>query len=155
MHLNGINEQDEVPLLPIFIDDVIEESKEEILLDSEEDDEPIYEDESIIGEINTHTNDVKRVIDEEQTTENNVELEDVQTVDEDVIVEDMNDTLRSNDEETPRSENISGRLKPKPLTTDHLNKYEREHQYISFKKHVNILKINTQLKIKMYKENNI
>ena len=41
---------------------------------------------------------------------NDKEHEDVQSVSEDNIIEDANDMLKSNHEETCESENISGRL---------------------------------------------
>ena len=71
-------------------------------------------------------------------TINDVDVEDVQLVSEDYIVEDANDTLRTDHEEIPESENISSRLISRPLVTDHLHRYKREHLYLSSNKHVRI-----------------
>ena len=57
--------------------------------------------------------------------ENDVDAEDIQTIDEIYIVKDANVTLRSNTEETIESERISGRIRPRTLTTDHLHKNKR------------------------------
>ena len=62
--------------------------------------------------------------------ENDTDVEYIQTIKEIPIVENANDRLRINDEETIESKNISGRLRPIPLTTNHIHihKYERGHQ---------------------------
>ena len=59
IHVNSINEQDEVPLLPMIVNDEIEEEEGEIDLQPEEVVESVCEDIFIIDEVYTHMHDVE------------------------------------------------------------------------------------------------
>ena len=115
-----------------------EEDEEEIDIEREEDEKLVHEDEGIVDDIITQNNDVDQLGNEEEVTVNNVNGEYTRTVNDDNIAGEASDSLMRNDEEVHEDKNISSRLIPMPLTTNHLNKYEREHQYLSFNKQINI-----------------
>ena len=68
---------------------------------------------------------------------NNVDVEDIQTIDEICIVKTVNETLMSNNEEISESKHMSGRLRLIPLISNHIHKYEREQQCLSSNEGVN------------------
>ena len=69
--------------------------------------------------------------DEEQVTVNEINSEVDQVINDEAVVEEESDDLRSDDVEGHEEDSVNSRLIPIPLTTHHLNTYERENHYLS------------------------
>ena len=124
-HVNGIENQDEVPLLPMVTDNSLEENKEEMDFEFEEDANLVHADENIVDGVIIRNNSVDQLDNDEKVTVYDVYSDEKQSVSEGTIAREASDTLRSDNKEINESEHIISRLIPRPLTVDNLNKYER------------------------------
>ena len=71
-------------------------------------------------------------------TVNDVNDENEQLVNDDDIVGGGDEILRRDNKENHEDESVSSRSRPRQLTADHLNKYKKEHQYLSSNTQTNI-----------------
>ena len=88
-----------------------------------------HKDEDVNNDITQH-DDVNQLDDEEQFMVNEINREADQVINDNVIAGEEVDSLRSDDDEGCEEGNVISRLIPRPLTSYHPNKYEKEHQYL-------------------------